>query len=120
MFRGVFVGRGVAAANVTAGHAKAQMQPGGANAKAILTAVGAGNYIVNLIEMCACGRHIALFPSLHAATEAQSHREINKRPGMDCLSFYLCVSAPQWLSLDDVQINARIHPPSTGTEVPVI
>jgi hypothetical protein len=70
--------------------------------------------------MCACCRHIALFPPLHAATEAQSHREIDKRLSMDCLSFYLCVSAPQWLPLDDVQINARIHPPSTGTEVPVI
>ena len=35
------------------GHAEPQMVPGVANPEAIFTAVGAGRYVFDLIEMCA-------------------------------------------------------------------
>jgi hypothetical protein len=53
VFRGMFVWRRVATADVPAGHAKAQVYPGGADTQAVFTAVGTGGYFLNLIEMCA-------------------------------------------------------------------
>jgi len=38
---------------VAAGQAEAQMDPRGADAQTVFTAVGVGCYFLNLIEMCA-------------------------------------------------------------------
>jgi len=53
VFRRVFVLGRVAAADVPAGHAKAQVIPSVANLQTIFTAFGARCDIANLIEMCA-------------------------------------------------------------------
>ncbi len=49
MFGCVPVRRAVATADVAAGHAKAQMNPGSTNAQAILAAIGAWYYLSDLI-----------------------------------------------------------------------
>ena len=51
VFRRVFVWRRVAAADMAAVHAEAQMHPRGADAQTVFTAVGAGCYVFDLIEM---------------------------------------------------------------------
>ena len=50
---GVLVWLAVAAADVTAGHAKSQVHPGAAHLQAVLAAIGAGRDFVNLVEMAA-------------------------------------------------------------------
>jgi len=52
MFRSVFVFRRIAAADVPADKALAQMHPGVANLQAILTAVRAGRDVSYLVEVC--------------------------------------------------------------------
>ena len=53
VFRRVFVFRRVATADVAAGHAEPQVNPCVANFQTVFTAIGAGCYFANLIEMCA-------------------------------------------------------------------
>ena len=45
---------------MAAGHAKAQMNPRGADAQTVFTAVGAGCYVFDLIEMCAVHKFLEI------------------------------------------------------------
>ena len=51
VFRGVFVWRRVAAADMAARQAEAQMDPRGADAQTVFTAVGAGCHVSDFIQM---------------------------------------------------------------------
>jgi len=53
MFGRVFVFRRIATADVPADHAESQVYPCVANLQAVFTAIGAGCYFADLIEMCA-------------------------------------------------------------------
>ena len=57
---------------MAAGHAEPQMHPRVANLQTVFTAVGAGGYIIDLIEMCAVRVHIDSqinLPQRHGVTE---------------------------------------------------
>jgi hypothetical protein len=60
MLRGVFVLRGVAAANVTATQAQTQMRPSVAHFEAFFATLGLGFYFLNLIEVGAGIGHAGL------------------------------------------------------------
>src|SRR6266568_2691418 len=51
VLRGVFVLRGVAAADVTANLAEPQMNPGIPHLQALLTSVGVGRWVLNLVKV---------------------------------------------------------------------
>ena len=51
VFRCVLVLGRVAAADVSAGHAETQVEPGVADLQAVFTAIGAGRYFFDLVEM---------------------------------------------------------------------
>jgi hypothetical protein len=63
--RCVFVRGRVATAYVAAGHAKTQVDPMAANAKAVFTTVCAGFYFSNLIKMAADFIHIFSFLAIN-------------------------------------------------------
>jgi len=60
VFRGVFVLRGVAAADVAAGETQAQMEPSVAHLEALFAAFGLGLDALDLIEMRASFGHSGL------------------------------------------------------------
>jgi hypothetical protein len=60
MLRGMFVRGRVAAAYMAAGHAQSQVNPRGADAQTVFTAVGAGGNLFDLIEMSTNVGHMNL------------------------------------------------------------
>ena len=74
----VAVRRAVAAADVPAFQALAQMHPGIAGAKAISAPVGAGLYVFNAIEVCALFRHSFRF----LTSKYDCYGEFNRMPAV--------------------------------------